>query len=345
MEIINNTKFYVETSPFKCQDGSFVLSIIVKGSFEFNSREVRVAKEQLPICFGDELFDEEDGGSVKFESDMVPFKPKTDIVLVGKAYAAGGKPVVFCDVTLRVGEMQKTIRVFGDRKWDYGGKLMPEYSTAPMPFSTMDMVYENAFGGMDLKNGAYCRENLLGKGFVAKKNAGIADIFLPNLEDPNHFIKSCADHPKPVGFGFYGKAWEPRISYTGTYDEIWRKERSPDLPEDFNPAFYNGAHPDLQREGYLNGDEAVELVNLTSDGCARFQLPGVDLRCYVEKTFDHSGDTNPPEEINVPLNLDTLCMISDKRMFYQVWRGACPIEAMDSLEVKSVLVEASDFIF
>ncbi len=32
------------------------------------------------MAFGDEFNDEENGGSVKFESDVAPFKPKADIV-------------------------------------------------------------------------------------------------------------------------------------------------------------------------------------------------------------------------------------------------------------------------
>lgn len=331
--------------PFKCHDGRCVLSIIVKGSFKFDSGEVDVAGEQIPVFFGDELFDEENGGSVKFESDIVPFKPKADIVLSGKAFAPGGKPSMFCDATLRVGDIQKTIRVLGDRKWNYGGKIMPEYPTSPVPFIEMDMVYENAFGGMDMRNGAYCRENLVGKGFLAKKDAGIADIFLPNLEAPNDLIGSCKDHPKPAGFGFYGRAWQPRVSYMGTYDDTWRKERSPDLPEDFNPAFYNGAHPDLQAEGYLKGDEKVELIHLTPGGHAVFHLSGLDVTCHVEKKFDHDDESKPTEKINIPLDLDTLCIIPGDGMFYQVWRGTRHIAAIDSLEVNRVFVESSDFIF
>ena len=52
----------------------------------------------------------------------------------------------------------------------------------------------------------------------------------------------------------------PRVSYAGTYDEQYQKERAPDPPLDFSYAFYNGAHPDLQVEGYLRGDEEVELT-------------------------------------------------------------------------------------
>ncbi|NIQ17520.1 MAG: DUF2169 domain-containing protein, partial [Candidatus Aenigmarchaeota archaeon] len=60
-------------------------------------------------------------------------------------------------------------------------------------------------------------------------------------------------------------------------DEKWRKERSPDPPEDFSYDYYNGAHPDLQVEGYLAGDEDVELNNLTADGNVLFKLSGLRL--------------------------------------------------------------------
>jgi hypothetical protein len=114
-----------------------------------------------------------------------------------------------------------------------------------------------------------------------------------------------------MGFGFYNRAWLPRAQYAGTYNDDWRKNRRPRYPKDFDFRYYNGAHPDLQLDSYLRGDEPVELINLTPDGHLRFNLPGVRPDCRVQRTDNDM----------IQMNLDTLFLQPDKSIFYMVWRG------------------------
>jgi hypothetical protein len=298
-----------------------------------------VSSEQIPVAFGDEVYDEKEGGSIKLESDIVPLKPRGDIVLVGQAYAPGDTPAESIDVSLRVGNVSKSIKVIGDRHWEFSSRLLPVTASDPEPFKTMDLVYERAFGGIDTKGSGWCEENPLGKGFYGKKNKEVLDDApLPNLEDPKNLIKDWEDHPSPVGFGFYSRAAMPRSGYLGTYDETWQKERSPDPPEDFRFDYYNGAHPDLQVEGYLRGDEGVELSNLTPEGKVQFQLPGTRLSCTVTKSDGPGYEKENVVEEEVNLNLDTICFIMDEGRFYMVWRGLFPIKDLTAIEVTEVNV-------
>ena len=285
MEILNETPFEVEAIPCMGPENKTVLTIIVKGTFDMiPETPAESASEQIPVAFGDEYYHEAEGGSVKFESDVAPFKPRADIVLVGHAYAPKGTLKRAVDTSLRVGQVRKTIRVYGDRQWQLLSRLLPASPSEPQPFSNMDLVYERAFGGIDKEGGGFCEQNLVGCGFFEKKSAKDLDgAPLPNLEDPNNLIRSWKDHPNPVGFGFYGRAWMPRRGFLGTYDDKWRKERSPDPPEDFRFEYYNGAHPDLQVNGFLKGDEEVELVNVTPEEEIGFRLPGISLSCNVRK--------------------------------------------------------------
>ena len=148
MEILNTTPFEVEVLPLGGTEGTPVLTIVIKGTFDIIPGEsAGISSEQIPVAYGDELYDEENGGSVRFESDIAPFKPRADIVLVGRAYAPRGQAVEALDVSLRVGGVSKTIRVIGDRRWEFGGRLMPTYASDPEPFTVMDLIYERAFGG------------------------------------------------------------------------------------------------------------------------------------------------------------------------------------------------------
>jgi hypothetical protein len=203
----------------------------------------------------------------------------------------------------------------------------------------MDLIYEQAFGGIDKEGGDWCRENPGGRGFISEKAKRVPDgTLLPNLEDPRSLIQSWKDHPRPVGFGFYGRAWMPRIGHLGTYDDRWRRERSPLPPEDFRFDFYNAAHPDLQIEGYLQGHEDVELVNLTLEGNLVFQLPGIRLTCSVSRSPETRTEEISPGEEEIILNLDTLCLIPEEKRFYQVWRGLCAIKDLGALEIGTVQI-------
>jgi len=359
VETLNETPFqngfFIGTGP----SGRPTLSIIVKATFvipDRNDAPVEEAKNQIPLVETDEYYDDEMTGSIRIESDMVPFKPRADIVVVGNAYAPGKQPVKVLDAALRVGRILKNIRVFGDRYWLFPSRLamIPVVSDLEL-FIQMPLVYERAFGGIDDKGGKWCKENLIGRGFIAKKSKKcINGKLLPNLEDPRYLINSWDSQPRPVGFGFYGRSWQPRVGYIGTMDEKWESEIAPEMPEDFRFEFYNGAHPDLQVTGYLHGNEQVEMKHLTPNGYCRFRLPGLYPLITIIKTdgqFEAAGPAeiyynknetdNRDENINV--HLDTLVFIPDECIFYQVWRGLFILKEFDVEEIECIRIKLSNF--
>ena len=352
LNIDNKTPFEVDAIPFKGPDRKHFLTIIAKGTFSIAHRKMPlVAEDQIPIAYGDEPWDTENGGSIKFEADTAPFKPRADVVLVGHAYPPKGMlAVTGVDVSLRVGLLHKVLRIFGNRTWHYG-TLIPDHYTRPEPFTKMPIVYERSFGGIDKVGGGYCVFNPCGCGFLVKTTRkSVNTTVLPNIENPAHCIRSPEDKPFPEGFGFFGRTWEPRCHFMGTYDEKWRKEKSPDLPDDFSYDYYNGAHPDLQIEGYLAGDESVELLNLTSEGKLQFNLPALQLDCTVERSNDlpvenqgEKGHEKTPQAFKdgmatVPMLLDTFCLIPDEKRFYLVWRGRTEILDLTAKEITSVSI-------
>jgi hypothetical protein len=280
---------------------------------------------------------------------MVPFKPRADVVLVGHAYAAGGKPVTHLAVGIRVGKLRRAMIVFGDRTWRYQVIGSPTISDAE-PFTRMDLVYERAFGGIDSPAALYCKENLVGVGFIGKNSrASVDGKPLPNLEDPDNPIRSWNTHPKPVGFGFYGRGWMPRLQYAGTYDENYRNEVAPAMPKDFSYDLFNGAHPALQVAPYLRGDEEVELINVSRESPLRFRLPGFKPRVSVLRWSTspevwlgaNAGEPHvsaPLKEESVKMNLDTLVFLPDEGIFYEVFRGSCALSRLDSTEIARVTV-------
>jgi hypothetical protein len=361
MRIHNHTPFVADTLLWEDPEGALSLSVLVKCTFTVAwrdaSRRPEPAAKQLPL-FDADLPHEGDGlTSVKFESDRVPFKPVADVVVVGKAQSPGGQPVPFLDVAVRVGGAAKALRVFGDRTWRFPTRLaLAARISAPEPFTTMDLVYERAFGGID-SVGGHCPDNPIGKGYNSRKSpAAVHGKPLPNLEDPDRLIRSPGDRPLPASFGFYGRGWMPRLAYAGTYDEAYHITRAPKPPADFSQRFFNGAHPDLQVTGYLRGDEEVELVNVGAEGARQFRLPGFRPRVSVFEYAVPPGrwleeqaaagkqvglDDAPVRPTQLRMELDTLVLVPDEKLFYEVFRGVYPLHKGEEAIARVARVEVA----
>jgi hypothetical protein len=257
-------------------------------------------------------------------------------VLDAAAHAPKNRSAQVVPVSVAVGPVKKHLAVFGKRLWNHAGVLRRRrYTiTEAQPFFTQPIRYCDAFGGLDETTGEYCDSNLSGKGFFSvKTNANLAGKPLPLIEDPQHLIKSPADRPPIAGLGFYHRSWLPRACYAGTFDKIWRSERSPRMPKDFNYRFYNGAHPDLQVKGYLDGNEPVELVNLTPEGHVRFALPAIAPLCRLRRT-------RHDEEENITLRLDTVFIEPDRQRLCLVWRGAAALSELTNGGIGQVAIAA-----
>lgn len=338
MELINPTPLLLETLPLQIRREGFILLILLKGTFLVrDDGRLKLDPEPLPVFYGDEYIDPDSAGSVRFESDLAPFKPRADVLLVGHAYAPLGRPTAKLEVGLRVGARQRHIVVFGDRWWHtQGGHPL---ISAPQPFITMPLFYERAFGGQDAASGETFMPNPVGRGFLSQRPDPEQRVPLPNLEWPGQLIQHWEDHPAPAGFGVYGKNWQPRAGHLGSYDEQWQRERAPGPPRDFRSDYFNCAHPDLQIAGYLHGDEPVELVNLTPESRLAFRLPGLRPTIRVTRSErDEQGHSQPDttRTDTLTLNLDTLCLLPEQRRFYLVWRGHCPINDLTAREIDRI---------
>jgi hypothetical protein len=279
LQLNNKTPYQAESTIQLDIDGSEIWIVDVKATFEIKNGKPVLADEQQPVCLSDEYFGKPGESSMKYENELVFKKPGTDIVINGHAYAPNGKPVTNLEVCARVGPIQKTILVYGDRIWS--NSIRGLSISSPKPFLKMPLIYERAFGGTDLsddnpkKHGAEHR-NPIGTGF-GMSTKFLQGKLLPNIEDTKDRVTSWKSRPKPAGYGYICKHWEPRRQYAGTYDQKWVEERLPLYPFDFDFRFFLGAHPDMVATPHLKGDEHVELKYLTPEGYLAFNLPRIAL--------------------------------------------------------------------
>jgi hypothetical protein len=269
-QIQNKTPLPALLGLFTDPRGANVVSVVVKGTFVIAADTMQPAAEQVPVHCQDVHYGEPATSSVRYPCDLVLGKLSTDVGLVGHAFSPNGQPVRELDVSLRVGPLHKHLIVFGDRIWQGGS------ASAPAPFTTMPLVYERAYGGNAPGSPEFVADNPVGTGFFLDKSAADGQP-LPNIEDPQQLIGAWDDRPTPAGCGFLAPSWMPRRAYAGTYDERWQQEQFPLLPKDFDMRFFNCAAAGLTYDGFLRGDEPVELFNVSPHGPLRFRLPGIAI--------------------------------------------------------------------
>jgi hypothetical protein len=322
LEIKNRTPFEVGLFPGLDKEGYDDATVLVKGTFDLARRDRTppVAERQAPIVHGDEFHGDPARSSIRYESDTSPAKQGTDVALVGHAYA-GRRPAPAMEVSLAAGPLRKVVRVFGDRVWQ---RTLGAWSaSSPQAFERMPLVYERAFGGTDTSDPDPARQpceprNPVGTGFLAEGRAARAEgLPLPNLEDPGSLLRAPGDAPAPAGFGFIGRSWAPRISFVGTYDERWRSDRCPLLPDDFDDRFHRAAHPDLAAPHHFRGGEPVIVTGASEDGEIRFDVPARAIAIAVRmKGEDHVHAAA----------LDTILIEPDEQRVVLSWRVTfrCP---------------------
>jgi hypothetical protein len=208
----------------------------------------------------------------------------------------------------------------------------------PEPFNQIPLRYENAFGGGDTTdedpiNHEFEQRNPVGKGFRGKTSRiPVAKLAVPNIEDIDNRIVNPADRSVPQGFGYIGPAWQPRLSFAGTYDEAWHREQMPLLPPDFSSAFFNAAHPDLVYPGFVQGGEHVEILGTFPDRGepVAFELPPCDVDCNV-------AFTDCAQSRSVILGIDRVHIDTTEKIIIMVAGAALSIE--NRFSVSSIIVE------
>jgi hypothetical protein len=112
-----------------------------------------------------------------------------EVVVIGSAWAPEGRHATQCLVRLRLGKIDKSVYVVGDRFWR-GSEATP-----PQPFRAMPIDRRHAFGG------AGSKQNPGGKGLVPLEIDGRRIHPLPNVQVPGKVIMAPGDATPLAGLG------------------------------------------------------------------------------------------------------------------------------------------------
>jgi hypothetical protein len=303
MDVVSRCLLPVASRVFQDRPGSYALTFVCKATFSLAPGELVLAPEQLPIYEADCPWSEV-VTSLYAASDVVPAKPRADVVLVGNAYAAGGVPVPSLVARLSVAEIDKAVEVSCDRTLQPDGKVI----SGP-PFAEMPLLWERAAGGPGTLNPV---------GISQLRRDAYGAVALPNLTPPGMRAGFGEAPIPPVGFGPIAAGWPARQQRLGRAGEGWPAEdwhrRAP--PAGLDMGFFNAAPLD-QQPTTLTGKERVVLENLHPDHARlAMTLPGLRPRAMAE----NAAGSRP-----IPLHCDTLWIDTSRGLLTLLYRGRLPL--------------------
>jgi len=316
MEFRNYTPFVPITfESIDINDKAFQV-VILKGTFKIQKDALlKPLPDQRPLTLTDQFYGELNESSIRFESELVPYKPNSDIIVNAIAHTPKKKPVSQWTASVQVGKLKKELLIMGKRYWKK--KRMSWKITDAESCMKVPIKYENAYGGQFNHEGELdvFEENPVGCGYVNKKYLNnIEQLPAPSIMKKEEPVIEFNQYYEPQGFSVISKSWLQRRKYAGTYDEKWINERHPKLPKDFDFSYYNCAHPEMIYNGYLIGNESVELANLHPEHkILQFYLPSYKVFLLLRYL---NGQLKMCK-----VELDTLHIELPEEQAFLIWRG------------------------
>lgn len=328
--VTNETPYAAEGSWGRDKDGIHEWIVAVRATFDVQANgTLTLADEQSEPLLTPEYHGEPGRSSLRFDADFAARKPTTDIVLNGTAYAPGGQPTKEFLISLQVGDVQKQLKVVGNRVRRRG--LFSGIS-AVEPVTEVPVVYERAFGGFSDPDAEPARQQMDSRNPVGCGLSLDDGQPLPNFEYPGGNIEKDG----PAGFGALASYWSPRLEMQGTYDDAWEQSRCPLMPTDWHPESLLCAPRDQRPAQHLVGGEPVELRNLTRTGLLQFLLPEVQLRFRTVFAMRTGTDIREHEG-----RLATVILEPDLPRVTMVWESALTCRSDGDYLEETIVEEGS----
>jgi hypothetical protein len=314
MSIVQLSPLRVGTLAWQPEPGAWTLTVCVKATFTLAHGEpARLAAVDEPI--GPAIL--EPGGtnaSLRAPADLVPFKRRADVLLVGHAYAPRGEPTTDLVARMTLGDLTKSIGITGDRRWTRtSAGLRPG---APVPFTRMPLRYERAL------RSPY---NPVGLDPATLPIEGAPA--LPNLE-----ATSVLEEGGTVGFGPIAPSWPGRRELAADAAPAWLERAEGPAPAGFDFGYFNAAPRDQQLE-LLRGSSRLVLENLSpSHPHLETTLPALRPRVFLVAPSGRATD--------VALRCDTLWIDTDRAIAVLTWRGLASVDDPDPSAYGTVVVAA-----
>ncbi|MCL1960665.1 MAG: DUF2169 domain-containing protein [Desulfovibrionaceae bacterium] len=323
--VTNITPFQGQAIEHRFYNGHPYDCLFVKATFRLTHDGLLKPLIDQPAFVISDVHEGNEGRSaLLYPSDLIPFKPGTDLIVTGSAKPAGGKPAsrwLAAIAVYRDGQdapaLKKIVQLTGPRHWTCG--LLAGWPLSDIePASAVALSYALAYGGASAGPWSQPRDiywpNPFGRGYLGRDKPDMARAYpAPQILAPDVDAPKWLKPQKTVGLSPVDGLQQARLEFAGTYDRRWEQEVKPNIPLDMKLDFWNTVPQDQVAHPYLNGGEEIRTIGLfaSEDGVCNFKLPryqvfAVPLR--GERKLDR-----------LDMNLDTVVIDLDKRHVTLRW--------------------------
>lgn len=344
MQLFNDTPFVAQSFVQAGMSGMLNAVVVARGSFVVDverSGHVHRVDDRRDRNWHDVFETTSRGSSLVTPGDMAPFKPQTDVTVIGTAHS--DEPRSSWPIALQVGERRKVLRVHGERSWEplskgLGRKFAGWRMTEGLATTAVPVTWEKAYGGMRPSASGqppdFHAGNPVGVGILDEAHSPKDRLIpAPQVEAAEVPITDWRADYAPQGIAPIAAWWGPRHEHSGTFDAAWRERRSPLLPLDFDYQFWQAAPATQRFKPWLFGNEIVRLAGFFATvPDFEFRLPLQKIFCLV-KYSDNKISSNIMFLDGVHLELgkaEIRCRLS--------WRASFP----NSTDVLSCLIALLD---
>jgi len=252
-------------------------------------------------------------------------KPCAEFLVSGSAYTAHQPQRNACVARVRVGSLQKSLMVMGDRYW------LDRRATEPLPFDAMPLDWRHAYGGPSYA------DNPRGRGAEEEIVNGVRTRRLPNIEPLDGRMTRPDQQPEPAGFGPVSPMWPRRFRRAGEYHDSWLDNGARGFLDTLDPHFFNAAPPDQWWPGQPEFAPGVdyEIWNMHPKH-ARLAgvLPDWRARCFLRHAESQALRA-------LDLGLTTAWLFPDRDRVVLIYQGATDLAEDDGADI-DLLMPALD---
>jgi hypothetical protein len=305
LENVNNQTGFTHFQYDKMAPGkSFHDIVLVKASFDLSPEGISKKGEPGQLVLADVHRDPANplGSSLAAAGDLILHKPGCDL------YVSGAVRFPYPDVRFPVGvSLGPTERpsvfyqcvVTGPRRWQHSW-LKGWHLGEPLPTQDVPILYELSFGGRKRDTAIPVElwdefpDNPAGSGYSFLGCSPEDTPAAPQWESVNLRSREMGWRGF-VGLGPVARHWNSRAQFVGTYNKQWHAQYSADAtsdgappildyPPDFDPRFFQCAHPGLQSAGTPWGDERLRLMGFFQElSLVDTALPDVAVMAFWQQ--------------------------------------------------------------
>lgn len=302
MDVVSAGPLRVASLRWRGQRAGEVLTVVAKATFHLQPGACVLANEQEDPNEQENHWDDDEKRSLYSPTDLVPWKPRPEVTLVGNAFAPHGEPVSRLVARMIVGSADKSIVVHGERAFSHEGALREGAR-----FTRMPLRWERAAGGPETKNPVGIAHAMDARGWMP----------LPNLEPFGAGVTRADQHIEPACFAPIAADWPSRrerisLARGGGFTP------SEPVSDAFDPLYFMSAPPD-QHLDELRANERIVLENLHPEHPRLVtSLPGYEPRAFVDR-----GRAGVSE---LPMTADTLWIDTDRSICTLTFRAQLAVD-------------------